>query len=126
MLQSPASKKRLFCFEFERLISDSIGSVKRCTFAHTVLAVRQVADMMETEDMQNARLSMVAVIGYLWAHPDECQSAEKWCVKRADINIHRVDSSVCFVSVSRFGVLCVDWRAECLIGCSRLQLATLE
>ena len=82
--------------------------------------------MREIEDMQNARLSMVAVIGYLWAHPDECQSAEKWCVKRAEANRHRVDSSVCFVSVSRFGVLCVDWRAQYLVGCSRLQLATLE
>ena len=126
MLQSPASKKRLFCFEFERSTSDSRGSEKRCKFAHTVPAVRQTADERETEDMQNARLSMVAVIGYLWAHPDECQSAEKWCVKRAEANRHRVDSSVCFISVSRFGVLCVDWRAQYLVGCSRLQLATIE
>ena len=76
--------------------------------------------------MQNARLSMVAVIGYLWAHPDECQSAEKWCVRRAEANRHRVDSSVCFVSVSRFDVLCVDWRAEYLCSCSKLQKGRLE
>ena len=116
----------MFCFEFERSTSGGGGSEKRCKLVHTVPAVRQVADERETEDMQNARPSTVAVIGYLWAHPDECQSAEKWCVKRAEANRHRVDSSVCFVSVSRFGVLCVDWRAQYLVGCSNLQLATLE
>jgi hypothetical protein len=126
MQQSPASKKRLFCFEYERPTSSGGDAEKRCKYAHTCPAVRQGADDRENEDLVNSRLSMVAVISYLWAHPDECQSAEKWCVRRAEANRTRVDSSICFVSVSRFGVLDVDWRADFVCDCSRMPRRLLE